>query len=112
MSQDRRTWRENGWLKATRDGEGRCDTVGARSVWARVGGCLEQEFRDLDWKDWIRDSTRMAPAFGRGRRIYPVRCARKAATMPISIFEYRAAQGLALQSMMCEILTARRLEDS
>ena len=29
-----------------------CDTVDARSVWARVGGCLELEFRDLEWTDW------------------------------------------------------------
>ena len=33
--------------------EGRCDTVGARSVWARVGGCLELEFRDLEGLDGL-----------------------------------------------------------
>ena len=27
MSQDRRTWGENGWLEATRDGKGRCGMV-------------------------------------------------------------------------------------
>ena len=46
MSQDRRTWEENGWLKATRYGAIRCGTVGARGVWARVGGCLELELRE------------------------------------------------------------------
>ena len=44
MSEDMRTWRENGWLKAmnsARDGA-------AAGILARVGGCLELEFRDLE----------------------------------------------------------------
>ena len=44
--------------------EGWCDTVDARSVWARVGGCLELEFRDLDWTDWIRGLTRRGALAG------------------------------------------------
>ena len=33
--------------------EGWCDMVDARSVWARVGGCLELEFRDLEGLDGL-----------------------------------------------------------
>ena len=40
MSQDRRTWEENGWLKAMNGGA-------AGSVRARVGGCLELEFGEI-----------------------------------------------------------------
>ena len=63
--------------------EGWCDTVDARSVWARVGGCLELEFRDLEGLDGL--DTRFntpwrLPAAGAGG--YTVRCARQAATVP------------------------------
>ena len=40
MSQDQRTWEANGWLEAMRDGP-------AAGVRARVGGCLELEFREF-----------------------------------------------------------------
>ena len=65
-----------------------CGMVDARSVRARVGGCLELEFRDLEGLDGL--DTRFntpwrLPLAGAGG--YPVRCARKAATVPISIFE-------------------------
>ena len=58
------------WPKIAEDGQlkskKRTTYEIAAGIRARVGGCLEQEFRDLDWKDWIRGSTRVAPAFGRG----------------------------------------------
>ena len=54
----------------------------ARSVRARVGGCLELEFRDLEGLDGLDTRFTRRGAASRGRRIYPVRCARKAATVP------------------------------
>ena len=58
--------------------------VDARSVRARVGGCLELEFRDLEGLDGL--DTRFntpwrLPAAGAGG-YNPVRYARKAATVP------------------------------
>ena len=41
MSEGMRTWGENGWLKAMKPGA----AVGGL---ARVGRCLELEFRDLE----------------------------------------------------------------
>ena len=43
MSQDRRTWGKMAGFRV-RDMQGMVD---ARSVWARVGGCLEFEFREI-----------------------------------------------------------------
>ena len=55
--------------------------VDARSVRARVGGCLELEFRDLEGLDGLetRFNTPWRPGGAGG---YPVRCARQAATVP------------------------------
>ena len=61
----------------------RCDMVGARGVWARVGGCLELDFKDLEGLDGLvtRFNTPWRlPLAGAGE--YPVRCARQAATVP------------------------------
>ena len=43
-SEDMRTWRGNGWVKATKDGR----YAAAAGILARVGGCLELEIRDLE----------------------------------------------------------------
>ena len=51
--------------------------VGARSVQARVGGCLELEFREFEELD-----IRFCHTRGQGPADYPVRCARQAATVP------------------------------
>ena len=62
-SEDMRTWGENGWLKATNDGS-------AADILARVGRCLELEFRDLERLDGLdtRSNTPWHPLRG-GRRI-------------------------------------------
>ena len=44
MREDMRTWGENGWLKAMNDGR---DGAAGGGL-ARVGRCLELEFRDLE----------------------------------------------------------------
>ena len=57
--------------------------VPAAGVRARVGGCLELEFRDLERLDGLvsRFNTPWRlPSAGAGG--YPVRCARQAATVP------------------------------
>ena len=77
----KRTWIEKEWLKAT-------NTAAAAGIRARVGGCLELEFKDLEGLDGL--DTRFntpwrLPLAGAGG--YPVRCARKTATVPTSIFE-------------------------
>ena len=58
--------------------------VGARSVRARVGGCLELEFRDLEGLEGLEtrfNTPWRLPLAGAGG-YYPVRCARQAATVP------------------------------
>ena len=56
----------------------RCSTQAAGSIRARVGGCLELRFRKI----LENLATRFCHARGQGPADYPVRCARKAATVP------------------------------
>ena len=72
----KRTSIEKGWLKAM-------NGAAAAGIRARVGGCLELEFRDLEGLDGLdtRSNTPWRlPSAGAGG--YPVRCARQATTVP------------------------------
>ena len=96
MSQDRRTWEENGWLWATR-------YANARSVRARVGGCLELEFSIWkDWTDWIRDLTRRGACLWQGAGGF-IQCAARAKPPPCRICGWKFGSASYFISIMLNL---------